>query len=71
MCLGKEVYVSGNRALDMAVRLQYAGVTVKKDCVRSDLKGLLNSISFKNNIVFPNYSAMLDTRKILVGRRIL
>jgi UDP-N-acetylmuramyl tripeptide synthase len=55
-------YVSGDRALDMALRLKYADIqkfTLVQD-IPSDVRWIL-----------PTYSAMLDVRKILTGRKIL
>ncbi len=55
-------YVSGDRALDMALRLKYAGVaaTIVSDIPQEDMLWIL-----------ANYSAMLDVRKTLTGRKIL
>ena len=55
-------YVSGDRALDMALRLKYAGIqnfSIVQD-IPSDVRWIL-----------PTYSAMLDVRKVLTGRKIL
>ena len=74
-CAGKEVYVSGVRGFDMAVRLAYAGVSFPEKNVSASVPELTerikNKSSVKNVAVFPNYSAMLDFRKMLVGRKIL
>lgn len=56
-------YVSGDRALDMALRLKYAGiknVQIVQDPSRVNARWIL-----------PTYSAMLDIRKHIVGRKIL
>ncbi len=55
-------YVSGDRALDMALRLKYAGITasIVDDIPKVDMLWIL-----------PTYSAMLDIRKKLIGRKIL
>ncbi len=56
-------YVSGDRALDMALRLKYAGIKNAKivpGVSQTDARWIL-----------PTYSAMLDVRKQLVGRKIL
>lgn len=72
---GKNVFVSGVRALDMGIRLKYAGVDFSEENVVEDLPELFSKISSqdacKNILVLPNYSAMLESRKVLVGRRIL
>ena len=71
----KTVFVTGKRAYDMASRLHYAGVVFDEEHVHSDLSTCLNDVtsneSVKSVFVLPNYSAMLETRKILVGRKIL
>ncbi len=71
----KKVYVSGKRALDMAIRLQYSGVDVVKENVSSNLREVVNKMigdgHVRKILVLPNYSAMLAIRKILVGRKIL
>jgi UDP-N-acetylmuramyl tripeptide synthase len=55
-------YVSGDRALDMALRLKYAGIdaSIVDDIPKEDKLWIL-----------PTYSAMLDIRKKLTGRKIL
>jgi UDP-N-acetylmuramyl tripeptide synthase len=74
-CKGKNIYVSGSRAYDMAVRLQYAGISIDRSKVIPDVREAVlfveNACSVKNAIAFPNYSAMLELRKILTGRSIL
>ena len=72
-CSGKEIYVSGVRGFDMAVRLDYAGVTVLEENVSTsvpEITGRIKKSFVRNIVVFPNYSAMLDFRKMLTGRRI-
>jgi lipid II isoglutaminyl synthase (glutamine-hydrolysing) len=74
-CAGKEVFVSGNRCYDFSVRLMYAGVEVSPQNVSLNLKSLVGLVAKKYKgkevLIFPNYSAMLETRKILIGRSIL
>lgn len=74
-CAGKTVFVSGKRALDMAVRLQYAGVDITAERISTSLSNVAGMIIDDNNVsstaVLPNYSAMLDIRKVLTGRKIL
>jgi hypothetical protein len=70
-CIDKTVYVSGSRFLDMAVRLKYAGVFLEDANISSNLSALVSSISSQTVVVFPNYSAMLELRKLLKGRAIL
>jgi lipid II isoglutaminyl synthase (glutamine-hydrolysing) len=74
-CEGKEVYVSGTRALDMAVRLHYAGVEISEQNVIPSLsKAIYRTVAEKHSgtvYIYPNYSAMLETRQLLTGRKIL
>lgn len=68
------VVVTGDRVYDMALRLHYADS--KKLSVESDTKKALNSglLEIKQGetlYVLATYSAMLDIRKILTGRKIL
>lgn len=69
------LFVSGTRCLDMAVRLKYAGVWVSKANVYESLYGAIKHVSAESTLeeilVLPNYSAMLETRKILTGKKIL
>lgn len=69
---GKEVYVTGTRYLDMSIRIRYAGVDNFKNI--SNLPEALSEViaSKSSNIcVLPNYSSMLEVRKLLIGRQIL
>ena len=73
-CKGKKIYVSGDRGLDMAIRLKYAGVKLQdysiQDNTKNAIKTMLRNKSSKV-LVLPNYSAMLDFRKLVTGRNIL
>jgi UDP-N-acetylmuramyl tripeptide synthase len=75
VCANKEVFVSGLRNYDMAIRIGYAGVAVKESNTTSNINNVVKQICAQNEItnvlVLPNYSAMLQVRKILVGRKIL
>jgi lipid II isoglutaminyl synthase (glutamine-hydrolysing) len=73
------IYVSGTRYLDMAVRLKYAGIdddnVVLEPLLKNAVSRLLE-IPKANHVVtdiavLPNYSAMLQLRKILTGKSIL
>jgi len=64
----KKVFVSGTRAMDMGIRLQYAGVKVVN--IHSNLEKMVIG-DFENMVVLPNYSAMLEVRKVLTGKKIL
>ncbi|MBI3955916.1 DUF1727 domain-containing protein [Candidatus Gottesmanbacteria bacterium] len=60
------VRVSGDRVYDLALRLKYAGV---KSSIFEHLEDALNTSELL--YVLPTYSAMLEVRKILMGRKIL
>lgn len=74
-CKGKNVYVTGTRYMDMAVRLKYAGVDIFKRRVFERTEDALKAISrdsgAENVLALPNYSAMLILRKHLTGKAIL
>lgn len=65
----RNYFVSGDRALDMAVRLKYAEI---HPTIIDDVTEALSRVE-KNEVlwILPTYSAMLDVRKILTGRKIL
>jgi lipid II isoglutaminyl synthase (glutamine-hydrolysing) len=73
------VIVSGDRVYDIALRLKYElGVMNygKKVTVFENVKEALNSAMNKVSInetlyILPTYSAMLDVRKIITGKKIL
>jgi len=69
----KNIFVSGDRVYDMAIRFKYEN---KKVLPISNLKKAVEKAverTDKNDILFilPTYSAMLEIRKILVGRKFL
>ncbi|MEK7558965.1 MAG: Mur ligase family protein [Patescibacteria group bacterium] len=70
----KNILVSGDRVYDMALRLKYADRNDAKpyDVVTDAVEDLIDSAP-KNDILYilPTYSAMLDLRKILTGKKIL
>ncbi len=70
-CLDLPVFVCGTRAEDMYIRLCYAGINPGNINLITDLTQFLQQKIYKNIICFPNYSAMLDMRKLLLGRKIL
>ncbi|MBI4098362.1 MAG: DUF1727 domain-containing protein [Candidatus Levybacteria bacterium] len=82
LLLGFEsVTVSGERCYDMALRIKYSDsskfqISNFKFQINEDLKGALN-LAMKQTpkdqalYVLPNYSAMLEIRKILTGKKIL
>jgi lipid II isoglutaminyl synthase (glutamine-hydrolysing) len=70
-CKNKEVFVTGKRYLDMAIRLKYAGIKIKEKNINGNMKTVLNKINSSEVIVLPNYSAMLEFRKLITGKGIL
>lgn len=75
----KVIFVGGDRAYDMALRVEYANEKENKyDKLRTftNLKEMIHhalSDTPQNETLYilPTYSAMLDVRKILIGRKIL
>ncbi len=69
------IFVSGTRCLDMAVRLKYAGADLLEGNVFRNLNGAIKRASSESAsedvLVLPNYSAMLEVRKVLTGKKIL
>ena len=71
--------VSGDRAYDMALRLQYSQEAVnnnEKLIIKEDLQEALNTALAKTRPsetlhILPTYSAMLEVRELLTGRQIL
>lgn len=73
---GGKVFVSGDRVFDMALRLKYAGIDLPPMQIHAELKDAVENATnetSKNEILFilPTYSAMLEVRKVLTGRKIL
>ncbi len=76
---GGTIVVSGDRVYDMALRLEYSKVNPNSGCeiiVRADLKEAINTALELTTItetlhIIPTYSAMLDVREILTGKKIL
>ncbi len=70
----KNVVVSGHRTYDMALRLKYAEFK-KYETEESLIKATNTAINKTPNnetlYILPTYSAMLDVRKILTGKKIL
>lgn len=75
------VVVSGDRVYDLAIRLKYRmkqcnNVTMKQLLVEENLKSAITSglkLTKKGETLYilPTYSAMLEVRKIISGRKIL
>jgi len=70
------IIVSGDRCYDMGLRLHYAGVKKERMKISTQLADAVMSAIDRTEEketlwVVPTYSAMLDVRRILVGRKIL
>lgn len=68
------VFVSGDRAYEMAVRLKYAAALPKAtlDDLASTIDEATSTVPENETLyVLPNYSAMLDVRNVIQGRKIL
>ena len=68
------ITVSGDRCYDLGLRLRYAGSSEFK--IEPDLKNAINLSLEKTNqnqtlYILPTYSAMLDVRKLIIGKKIL
>ena len=63
-----EIFISGMRAYDMAVRLKIANLPVEKFLIKEDFEGLTEAIknSKENKVyIFATYTAMINYRKYL------
>lgn len=71
-----KLFVSGDRVYDMAVRLKYADIPKEEIQTYKKLEEAINDAVMhvpKDETLFilPTYSAMLETRKIITGKKIL
>ena len=80
--LGGTLVVSGDRTYDMALRLTYSSEEIETErtnfklVVKENLQQAIDTaIEFTPKAetlhIIPTYSAMLEVREILVGRKIL
>ena len=71
----KKIIVAGKRVYDFAVRLQYAGLQNEtlyySEKVTDALEYISNNFENSEVVCLPNYSAMLELRKNLTGRKLL
>jgi len=75
----KHIFIAGDRMYDMAVRLKYEmGIQKFTDKVqtfeilKNAIDASITSTSVDETVyILPTYSAMLDARKILTGKKIL
>lgn len=68
------ITVSGDRTYDMALRMQYAdiqGVFVEENLQQAIDNAIEQVPRDQTLFILPTYSAMLDVRKILTGKKIL
>jgi len=64
------VIVSGDRALDMQVRVKYAGITEEKITVERSYEKLVEELKSAEEPIYfmPTYTAMLELRGVVVKR---
>lgn len=69
----KSIFISGDRAYDMGLRLKYANskFRIETDLKKAVIAALKKTSETEVLYVLPTYSAMLDVRKILTGKKIL
>lgn len=70
----KRVFLSGERVYDLALRIRYENVKnfqTYENLEQAINIGLKNTKKNETLFILPTYSAMLETRKILTGRKIL
>lgn len=63
-----QIFIAGDRVYDLALRLKYAGLEAKISDVGKTLKTVKTGETL---FVLPTYSAMLEIRRELLGRKIL
>lgn len=78
---GTKIFISGKRAFDMAIRIKYSQKNPEKNAklirfVNEDIAKTLDFTLYKipekeKLYILPTYSAMLDIRKIISGKKIL
>jgi UDP-N-acetylmuramyl tripeptide synthase len=80
VAMGGTIVVSGDRVYDMALRLQYSqqerdhhplNLIVKENLKEAIATALSHTPSDETLHVLPTYSAMLEVRQLLTGRKIL
>ena len=66
----KEIYVSGCRAEDMALRLKYAGFPTERLHIQKNYPALIEQMTANELpvIVMPTYPAMLEVRGTISKR---
>jgi len=76
VCNNKKIFVSGTRCYDMALRLKYADVEIQEKNISGNLEKIIQLAIEQTPedgmcLMLPTYSAMLEGRKVLCGKRIL
>ncbi|MBI4991151.1 Mur ligase family protein [Candidatus Gottesmanbacteria bacterium] len=69
-----DIIVSGDRAYDMALRIKYANSSkfqIEEDLKKAIYLSIRKTPKSETLYILPTYSAMLEVRKILKGRKIL
>ncbi len=72
--LTKKIIISGDRAYDMAVRCQYG--SLQNICIYEDSDEAVQALIAQTKIgetcyILPTYSAMLEIRKIIIGKKLI
>ena len=71
----QHIYVSGDRSYDMALRIKYEGFSEKLTVLPILADAMQESLSHiakdETLYILPTYTAMLDVRKILTGKKII
>lgn len=70
------LYLAGDRVYDLALRIKYAGIKYSEENIFENLseaigKGVLETKPNETFYILPTYSAMLEVRKIITGKKIL
>jgi UDP-N-acetylmuramyl tripeptide synthase len=70
------LYLAGDRVYDLALRIKYSDVNILEENIFENLseaigKGMLETKANETFYILPTYSAMLETRKIITGKKIL
>lgn len=71
-----KLHLAGDRVYDLALRIKYAGINLENSNIFENLdSGISQALKTCNQnetlFILPTYSAMLDARKILTGKKIL
>lgn len=71
----EKLIISGDRAYDMALRIKYADMGISLQVFSNLAQAIRQGISMIPNdetlFILPTYSAMLDARQIITGKKIL